>query len=283
MDVFHTSIPPYIVAVQFTNRLALVTGASAGIGAATAELLAQRGARVLLVARSSEGLARVAARIHAAGGTALCCPLDLADAPAVEHTLTPLLASEGVPHLLVNSAGAGRWLYTEETRPEEALAMIGAPYLAAFHVTRLCLPEMLRRRSGHIVNVNSPVARGGWPGAAGYTAARYALYGFTNALRYDLHGTGVRVLSVIPGKVSSEYFDRNPGVTARLPRLGRLLGTVTPQQVARATVHGLEHNRREVVLPFMLRVFFALNALAPRLVEWAILRTGQQRPQVPPG
>jgi short-subunit dehydrogenase len=155
--------------------------------------------------------------------------------------------------------------------------MLGAPFLAAFHVTRLCLPPMLQRRSGWIVNINSPVARGGWPGAAGYTAARYALQGFTNALRYDLHGTGVRVVSVVPGKVASGYFDHNPGVTERFPGLGRLLGTVTPEQVARAVVSAIRHNRREVVLPLMLRVFFALNAVAPRLLEWAIVRSSPAR------
>jgi short-subunit dehydrogenase len=155
--------------------------------------------------------------------------------------------------------------------------MLGAPYLSAFLVTRLCLPPMLRRRSGCIVNINSPVARGGWPGAAGYTAARYALQGFTNALRYDLHGTGVRVLSVVPGRVASEYFDRNPGVTERLPGVGRLLGTLTPQQVAAAILRGLEHHRREVVVPFRLRLFFALNWAAPWLVEWAIRRTSPRR------
>jgi uncharacterized protein len=263
--------------VNFSRTIALVTGASSGIGAATAELLARRGARVLLLARSAEGLARVAGRITAAGGEARCVALDLSEAQAVERVLGGVLEAEGKPQIVVNSAGAGRWLYTEETSPEEALAMMGAPYLAAFYVTRLCLPEMLRRRAGYIVNINSPVARGGWPGAAGYTAARYALQGFTNALRYDLHGTGVRVVSIVPGLVSSPYFDHNPGVTARLPALGRLLGTITPEQVARGVVSAIEHNRREVVLPLMLRAYFVINAFAPRLVEWAILRTSKKR------
>ncbi len=262
--------------MDFSDQHALITGASSGIGAATAELLARRGARVLLVARSTHGLLRVAGRIRERGGVAECCSVDLSDAAAVEQVLGARLEADP-PDIVVNSAGAGRWLYTEETSPAEMLQMLGAPYLAAFHVTRLCLPSMLRRRAGTIVNINSPVARGGWPGAAGYTAARYALQGFTNALRYDLHGTGVRVLSVVPGKVSSEYFERNPGVTERLPPIGEMLGTVTPEQVAHATVAGLEQNQREVVLPFMLHVFFVLNALAPRLVEWAILRGSPKR------
>ena len=87
----------------------------------------------------------------------------------------------------------------------------------------------------------------------------------------------MRVVSIVPGKVSSEYFTRNPGAEARIPSMGRLIGTITPEQVARATVHAIEHNRREVVLPFMLKVFFALNAFAPRLVEWAILLSSKRR------
>lgn len=263
--------------MQLRNTTALVTGASAGIGAATAEALAARGVKVLLAARSVEGLARVAGRIRAAGGTAVCCPADLADPDVVERVIGAAIEAEGAPELVVNCAGAGRWLFTEETPPAEAVAMIAAPYLAAFFVTRLCLPPMLRRGSGCIVNLNSPVAQSGWPGAAGYTAARYALQGFTNALRYDLYGTGVRVISVVPGRVASEYFTRNPGVTDRLPAVGRLLGTLTPEQVAAATVRAIERERREVVVPFMLRVFFSLNRLAPRLVEWAIQRSSPAR------
>src|SRR5258705_2368532 len=121
---------------------------------------------------------------------------------------------------------------------------------------------MLHRRAGHIVNINSPAAYVAWPGAAGYTAARYALFGYTAALRVDLHGTGVKVTSVVPGLVSSDYFDRNPGVTERLPTLGRLTRTVTTDEVAQAVVSGIEHNRREVVLPASLRFFLILNAVA---------------------
>ena len=158
---------------------------------------------------------------------------------------------------------------------------MAVPYFAAFFVTRRCLPAMLRRRAGHIVNINSPAAYGAWPGAAGYTAARYALYGYTAALRVDLYGTGVKVTSVVAGRVSSEYFDRNQGVTERLPTIGRLTRTVTPDEVARAVVFGIEHNRREVVLPVSLRVFLALNAVAPWLVERALIRTGWKHPPLP--
>jgi len=180
--------------------------------------------------------------------------------------------------IVVNSAGAGRWLFTEETSPAEAVDMMSAPYFAAFNVTRFCLPDMLKRRRGHIVNINSPAARGTWPGAAGYIAARYALYGFTKALHLDLLGTGVRVTSVVAGKVSdSEYFQRNKGAEERIPAIGKIIPTVTSAQVAEATVRGVEQNKREVVLPFMLKVFFAANHLFPWLMEWLLAATGWQR------
>jgi short-subunit dehydrogenase len=262
--------------VKIQGRTALVTGASSGIGAATARALAREGARVLLLARTPAALERVAGEIRAAGGAAEAHPVDLSDAEAVERLFDALDARGVRPEIVVNSAGAGRWLFTEETTPAEAVHMMAAPYFAAFFVTRRCLPAMLARREGHIVIINSPVARTGWPGAAGYAAARHALYGYTHALRLDLRGTGVRVTSVVPGKVSSEYFDRNPGVLERAPRVARLVPTVTPEQVALAVIDGLLHNRREVVLPAMLRVFFALNAVAPRVTEWLAVWSGHR-------
>jgi short-subunit dehydrogenase len=262
--------------VRIEGRTALVTGASSGIGAATARALAREGARVLLLARTRAALEQVAGEIRAAGGAAEAHPVDLGEAEAVERLFDALEAREVRPEIVVNSAGAGRWLFTEETTPDEAVQMMALPYFAAFFVTRRCLPAMLARRNGHIVNINSPVARLGWPGAAGYSAARHALHGFTHALRLDLHGTGVGVTSVVPGKVSSEYFDRNPGVLARAPRVARLIATVTPEQVAEAVIGGIRHNRREVVLPAMLRAFFALNAVAPLVTEWLAVWSGHR-------
>ncbi len=264
--------------MEIRGATALVTGASAGIGRATAVALAARGAHVLLLARGAANLETLAAEIKAAGGTAEAHPVDLSDPAAVDGVFDALDTRGVQPDLLVNSAGAGRWLTTEETSPDEAVAQMGAPYFAAFFVTRRCLPAMLARRRGQIVMLNSPVAWGGWPGAAGYTAARYAMRGLTIALRYDLHGTGVGVTSVTPGRTASEYFDRNPGTLARFPRIGRLVPTVTAEQVAAAVVAGVTHNRREVILPFMLRVMLAFNAVAPWLAERVMQRTGWQRP-----
>lgn len=256
------------------NKLVLITGASAGIGAATAKALAQRGARVALLARTEAALQTVATAIRQGGGQAHVYPVDVTQPEAVARVVAQVTAELGAPDIVINSAGVGRWLFTEETAPAEVQQMIGAPYLAAFYVTHFCLPAMLQRRSGTIVNINSPVARGGWPGATGYTAARYALQGFTQALWMDLHGTGVRCLSVVPGKTTSEYFTRNAGADVRVPRIANIVPTVTPEQVAQAVVWGLEHDAREVVLPFMLQLVFIFQHLFPWLMEWLMVQTG---------
>jgi short-subunit dehydrogenase len=266
--------------MQISGSIAVITGASSGIGAATARALAARGAQVLLLARRQAELERVAAEVRAKGGQADCWAVDLADPAAVDRVFDQLDAAGLSPGIVVNSAGAGRWLFTEETEPAEAVQQMAVPYFAAFFVTRRCLPAMLRRRAGHIVNINSPAAYSAWPGAAGYTAARYALYGYTAALRVDLHGMGVKVTSVVAGRVASDYFDHNQGVTERLPKIGRLTRIVTPAEVALAVMTGIEHNRREVVLPASLRVFLALNTVAPRLIEWFMIRTGWRHPPV---
>jgi uncharacterized protein len=260
--------------MQIQNRIILVTGASSGIGAATAIALAKLGATLVLAARGEDALQSVAATIRAGGGSAHVYAGDLTNASVTEQLHARIVEQVGHPEIVVNCAGAGRWLFTEETSPQEMVQMMSAPYFAAFYITRLCLPEMLRRRQGQIVNVNSPAAWGGWPGAAGYTAARYAMQGFSNALRMDLAGTGVQAISIVPGKTTSEYFDRNPGAIERLPKIGALIPTVTPQQVALAIVDAIAHNRREVVLPFMLQLFFISNHFFPSLVEWMIVKTG---------
>ena len=259
--------------MQIANRFVLITGASSGIGAATAQAMARTGARrIALLARTRSDLEEVAAELK--GAEARVYPVDLADAPAVDRAVQQIGSDMGAPDVIVNSAGAGRWLFTEETEPAEMAQMMAAPYFAAFHITRAFLPSMRQRDSGCIVNVNSPAARMPWPGATAYSAARWALQGFTEALRADLWRTGVRVASVVYGRVDTPYFTRNPGVLDRAPTLARLIPTLTADQAAAGIVQAVERNQREVVMPFMLRVFYAAHHLFPRLMERLVWGTG---------
>src|SRR4029079_9329279 len=125
------------------SRLVLVTGASSGIGAATAKLYAARGARVLLRARNEAKLDEVAAAIKHDGGGASPYAVDLANPSAIAETSAHIKREAGTPDILSNKCGAGRQLSVPATSAEEALAMIEVPYLAAFNLTRAFLPEMI--------------------------------------------------------------------------------------------------------------------------------------------
>ncbi len=230
------------------------------------------------MARSGAALEEVAAGIRAAGGEATAAAADLGDAAAATAACERIVLEMGVPDLLVNNAGAGRWLFTEETPPEEAVSMMAAPYFAAFFATRAFLPGMLARGSGRIVNVNSPASKLTWPGAAGYTSARWALRGFTEALRQELAGTGVGVTHFVAGKTSSDYFAHNPGAEERIPKISKLIPTLTPDEAAAALVGAVLRDADEAVVPFMLRVFWILGSLTPGVTAWLLRRTGAHRP-----
>jgi short-subunit dehydrogenase len=265
-----TSMP---ATVALGGALAVVTGASSGIGAATARALAARGSRVVLIARNRERLDAVAAEIRAGGGTADAYAVDMADADAVAAVAARLTASHGSPHILVNNAGAGRWLPILETTAAEAAEMIGVPYLAAFNLTRELLPGMLARRSGHIVNVTSVAARLAWPGAVAYAAARAAMEGFTKALRADLRGSGVGVTLAMFGTVETPYWEHNPGSRARLPKRAATMPVLSPEKTASLIVSAVEKGARTIVAPGRYRLLFALDGLFPGLVEAALSET----------
>jgi short-subunit dehydrogenase len=165
----------------------------------------------------------------------------------------------------------------EETAPAEAMQMMAVPYFAAFFATRAFLPGMISRGSGHVVNVTSMAAYAPWPGASGYAAARWAMRGFTEALRADLRGTGVGVTMFTPGKVSSPYFEHNAGTEERIPRIARLYRTLTPEEAADALVRGLERGSREVVAPALVRMTVWFQRLWPGAVASLVARTGARR------
>lgn len=267
--------------MRIGGSCAVVTGASSGIGAATARALGSAGARVALVARTALALEAIASEIGAAGGTALAFPTDLTDARAVEWTAAAITEALGTPDILVNSAGAGRWLAIEETSPEEAVAMMATPYFATFFTTRAFVPAMLRRGSGSIVVVNSPAALCPWPGSIAYAAARGAMRSFTEALRADLYRTGISVTSIIATQVSSNYWTNNPGATDRFPAIARIFPTLTPEQVAAAIIRSIERRSRETIIPRSAAIIAIANRLSPRMVFWLVANTGWRRPRQP--
>jgi short-subunit dehydrogenase len=252
--------------MKLVGTVAVVSGASSGIGEATARALAERGSRVLLLARNGDRLAEIVRDIRSRGGAAHAYAVDLGVPARLADTAARLHAEHGAPDVLVNNAGSGRWLPLLDTSAEEAAAMMALPYLAAFNLTRELLPGMLARRAGTIVNVTSVASQLSWPGAVAYTAARCAMRGFTNALRADLRTSGVAVLLATFGTVETPYWTSNPGSRQRLPAIARLVRVLPKEEAARAIVRGVERDCRSILLPWAFRPLLALHALLPATV-----------------
>ena len=242
------------------DRIVVVTGASSGIGRATARAVAARGGRVALLARSEDKLQEIAGEISRHGGSARYYAVDLSDAEAVTRVAAAIRTDLGVPDILINNAGLGRWLYIKDTLPAEAMQMIASPYLAAFYPTRAFLPAMLDRGSGHVACVTSVGSYMVWPGAGAYIAARFALRGFTEALRAEVRGTGIGVTLVVLGKVASPYWAHNPGSEEHVPRaLPVFMPTLSTEQAATTILRGIERNMHRVIRPSIFRFLFLLS------------------------
>lgn len=254
--------------------LAVVSGASSGIGAAVCKLLAQKGWRVVMIARGKAGLDKVAAQLPA--GTAIVMACDASDPASITTAAEQIVRHHGVPDVVINSAGAGVWRFIEETSASEIQQMMNAPFMAAYQLSRAFMKPMLERRRGLIIQVNSPVSLMGWPGATGYMAVRWAMRGLHEALRLDLHGTGVRSSHILFGKVSSEYFVNNPGSEERLPAITKLVPVISPEKCAEIIFKTIQRPRHEVIYPFMLRAFAWLNWLAPWAVRTLAVQTGRK-------
>lgn len=237
---------------------AVITGASSGIGAATARLFSQKGYRVLLVARRVDRLTKLAASINAAGnGSAEVFAADLGQENEREKLFTRLeLEPEGVD-VLINNAGIGWYGYASEMPWKEAAEMLQVNIVATAQLTLLCLPGMRRRGRGHIINVGS--VAGGFPnqGVAVYSATKSFQDAFTTSIFRELTGTGVHISVVRPGPVTTEFFtsaERRPHT--HVLHLERF--EITPEKVAEKIWGLVQHPRRAVYVPGIL-------ALAPHI------------------
>ncbi|MFF0147797.1 short-subunit dehydrogenase [Amycolatopsis sulphurea] len=242
---------------------ALVTGASSGIGAATARLLAAGGTRVLLHGRDRERLGALAAET---GGAAL--PADLAD-PEQRCRLAERLAAEELD-LLVHNAGLG-WAGPLPELPAERLTRLMAVNLTApLELTRALLPAMLARGRGRIVFVTSIAGRTGVAGEAVYAATKAGLDAFAESLRFELHGTGIGVGVVVPGVVRTEFFTRRgKPYTRSTPR------PVSAGRVAAAVVRAAERPG-DYYVPRWLRVPVALRGVVPGAYRALATRFGAE-------
>jgi len=201
---------------------ALVTGASRGIGLATARALAADGAELALIAR---GRAALASAVAACGPSARAIPCDLTREDEVEHALAELQATLGVPEILVNNAGHFAIGAVGVMPPADVDRLLSLNLLAPYRLLHALVPAMRARGSGHVITIGSVADRAVFPENAGYAAAKYGARAMHEVLRQELRGTGVRVSLISPGPVDTPLWDaidpdNRPGFTPRAQMLG---------------------------------------------------------------
>lgn len=247
--------------MDIRGKVALITGASEGIGAACARALARRGARLALNARSEEKLR------SAAPEGSLVVAGDIA-APGTAERLVESAANEyGRVDLVVNNAGVGLWVPSHQAEPGDARRMFDVNFFAPLRLVQLAVPLMKRGGGGTIVNVGSIAGRVTLPWLTLYSASKYALGSLSDGLRMELRRHNIRTMTVCPGYVTTAFQSHMIGgqVPDKVARSKWF--TITADQCAEAIAKGIEGDRRTVVTPGSGWLLIAAARLAPRLLE----------------
>lgn len=190
---------------MLNGKVAIITGASSGIGAALARVLAREGATVVLAARRIDRLHELAEHIRADGGKALVHPVDVTVKAEAEHLIHRTAGDLQRIDILVNNAGRGHFASVEDTTDEMIHNMFRVNVYALWYTVRPALKYMKQQKSGHIINVASMAGKLGYPYNSAYVAAKHAVVGFTMALRQELVETGVHATVVCPAGVKTDW------------------------------------------------------------------------------
>ncbi|MEB3048755.1 SDR family oxidoreductase [Mycolicibacter sp. MYC123] len=262
------------------TRTVVITGASAGIGRAVAQLYGRRGARVALLARGEAGLRGAARDVEDAGGTALALPTDVADHAALETAADRVEAELGPIDVWINVAFASVFAPFTEISPEEFKRVTEVCYLGFVYGTMAALARMKRRGHGTIVQVGSALGERSIPLQSAYCGAKHAINGFTESVRCELlhDGSGVNITVAQMPAVNTPQFS---WVLSRLPRHPQPVPPIyQPQLVARAVLHAADHPRRKQrwVGASTAATLLAQKLAAP-LLDRYLARTGYESQQ----
>lgn len=248
--------------VCLRDRVAIVTGASSGIGRETALALASAGAHVALAARREDALREVAGQVRARGSDALVVPTDVIQRAEVEELVALTMARWGQVDVLVANAGSYVRSPVRDLTVEAMERSMAVNFYGALYAVLAVQPHMLAQGCGQIVLVSSFDAKKGLPLDAPYVAAKSALSGYGEVLRQELRPYGISVTTIFPGRVDTPLIETLdvPSISAKIP----------PSDVARAIVAAVHRNTPEVIIPFQARLLGLIDVISPRLGDWLV-------------
>lgn len=246
------------------NKVAVITGASQGIGRSTAIELAKNGAKVVLASRNKTALKQVCQEVESLGGGALVIPTDVTILSEVENLISKTIEQWGKIDILISNAGV---YYRSPCQGLEVPLMeqsMAVNFYGGLYIILSVLPHMLAKKSGHIILVSTLDSYLGLPGDAPYAAAKGALTTFGDVLRQDLYGSGVFVTTLVPGRVDTPFID-----DLKLPRISMI---IPPERVASAIISAIKKRPAIVILPYTALLLYFIRMISPRLADW-IIRT----------
>lgn len=249
--------------MDFKNKTVLITGASSGIGKQTAIEFAKLGAKIILVARRKEKLDALANELEKFNVPTLVCQCDVSNKEQVKEMSNTVLEKFDSVDVLVNNAGFAIYGYVKDLTIDEIESQMETNYFGMVYCIKNFLPSMLKKKSGHIVNVASVAASFGLPGIASYCASKFAMLGFSEGLKHELKDTGVGITVVSPIMVRTDFFD-HPSFE-KMPKYSP--SSLSSKTVAKAILKAANSPRLEIIVPSVVRSAVWLKHTFPYFIN----------------
>lgn len=255
--------------ISLEKKVVLITGASSGFGEDAAWFFSAEGCKLVLAARRIDRLQTLVSRIQDEGGEAIAIPMDITNADDIENMVQSAVALYDRIDILFNNAGIGRVDWFENHTPERDIdLLIRVNLIGLMQVTRSVLPQMLEQGNGHIINMASVAGLISPPLIASYSASKFGVRAFTDALRREVAPLGIKVSGIYPGPASTEFGEHIGRSEAYGSIRSRIRMRMTSEYVARRVVDVAKRPRRSLVIPWWFRIVTIFDMLFPVVVDW---------------
>lgn len=250
------------------DKVAIITGASTGIGKETAKIFAKAGCKIVLASRNLENLNKVASEIKSFNPNVLVVRSDVSDFKSLDNLVDQTVRNFGRIDILVNNAGFGIYGWFHQTPFEEIENIMRVNFLGAAYLIHKVLPIMIEQREGVVVNVSSVVGKRGVSGMGIYSASKFALTGLTEALRVEYKKLGIHFIGVHPGTTETKFFE-NAKYYGTTRMQGRFM-IMSAEKVAKAILKAVVKKKRDIVLTPVGKLTIWINKFFPSFVDFVM-------------